>query len=131
MRTSEPIDVELDRIAREIVDCAFAVHKELGPGLLESVYEACFCEELKCRGIPFRSQVAFPIQYRSLRLETGLRLDLLVEESVIVELKAVRIVEPLFKAPLLSYLRLSGFRLGLLVNFNVDLIKHGIFRIAV
>ena len=131
MRTSEPIDVELDRIAREIVDCAFAVHKELGPGLLESVYEACFCEELKSRGIPFRSQVAFPIQYRSLRLETGLRLDLLVEESVIVELKAVRIVEPLFKAQLLSYLRLSGFRLGLLVNFNVDLIKHGIFRIAV
>jgi GxxExxY protein len=131
VRTTEPIGTELDQIAREIVDCAFAVHNELGPGLLESVYEACFCEELKFRGIRFRSQVAFPIQYRSLRLETGLRLDLLVEESVIVELKAVRVVEPIFKAQLLSYLRLSGFRLGLLVNFNVDLIKHGIFRIAV
>jgi GxxExxY protein len=122
---------ELDQIARTIVDCAFAVHREIGPGLLESVYEACFCEELKSRDIPFRTQVSFPIQYRKLRLENGLRLDLLVKDSVIVELKAVRQLEPIFQAQLLSYLRLTGLHLGFLINFNVDLIKHGIIRIAV
>ena len=121
---------ELDQIARTIVDCAFAVHREIGPGLLESVYEACFCEELKSREIPFRRQVTFPIQYRKLRLENGLRLDLLVKDAVIVELKAVRQVEPIFQAQLLSYLRLTGLHLGFLINFNVDLIKHGIIRIA-
>jgi len=106
------------------------VHREIGPGLLESVYEACFCEELKSRGIPFRRQVSFPIQYRKLRLENGLGLDLLVNDAVIVELKAVRQLEPIFQAQLLSYLRLTGLHLGFLINFNVDLIKHGIFRIA-
>ena len=122
---------ELDQIARTIVDCAFAVHREIGPGLLESVYEACFCEELKSRDIPFHRQVSFPIQYRKLRLENGLRLDLLVKDAVIVELKAVRQIDPIFQAQLLSYLRLTGLHLGFLINFNVDLIKHGIFRIAV
>jgi GxxExxY protein len=121
---------ELDQIGRTIVDCAFAVHRELGPGLLESVYEACFCEELKSREIPFRKQVSFPIQYRKLRLENGLRLDLLLQDSVIVELKAVRQLEPIFQAQLLSYLRLTGLHLGFLINFNVDLIKHGIHRIV-
>ena len=109
----------------------FPTHsREIGPGLLESVYEACFCEELKSRDIPFRQQVGFPIQYKHLRLENGLRLDLLIKDSVIVELKAVRQVEPIFKAQLLSYLRLSQLHLGFLINFNVDLIKHGIFRIV-
>jgi GxxExxY protein len=130
MQRTEPIDSELDQIAREIVDCAFAVHKEIGPGLLESVYEACFCEELRSRGIRFQNQVAFPIQYKSLRLESGLRLDLLVKDLVIVELKSVRQVDPLFKAQLLSYLRLTGLRLGFLINFNVPVIKDGISRIA-
>ena len=130
MPTSETSG-EVDQIARTIVDCAFAVHREIGPGLLESVYEACFCEELKSRDIPFRTQVSFPIQYRKLRLENGLRLDLLVKDAVIVELKAVRQIDPIFKAQLLSYLRLSGLHLGFLINFNVDLIKHGIIRIAV
>lgn len=94
------------------------------------MYEACFCEELTSRSIPFKSQVAFPIQYKNLRLDSGLRLDLLVKESIIVELKSVRQVEPIFRAQLLSYLRLTGLRLGLLINFNVALIKDGIFRIA-
>ena len=129
MESSEPISADLDQTAREIVDCAFAVHKELGPGLLESVYEACFCEELSSRNIPFRCQVAIPIQYKTLRLENGLRLDLLVRDSVIVELKSVRQVDPLFKAQLLSYLRLTGLRLGFLINFNVPVIKAGIVRI--
>jgi GxxExxY protein len=130
VHSSETINSELDQIARSVVDCAFIVHKELGPGLLESVYEACFCEELRSRSIPFKSQVAFPIQYKNLRLDGGLRLDLLIKESIIVELKSVRQIEPIFKAQLLSYLRLTGLRLGLLIKFNVALIRDGIFRIA-
>jgi GxxExxY protein len=130
MENPEPISSELDQIARSVVDCAFVVHKELGPGLLESVYQACFSEELRGRGISFQEQVSLPISYRTLRLESGLRLDLLIENSVVVELKSVQRMEPIFKAQLLSYLRLSGLRLGFLINFNVALIKEGIFRIA-
>ncbi len=130
MQTSRAIRGELDQIARSVVDCAFSVHQELGPGLLESVYEACFCEELSSRAIPFQKQVGLPIKYKTLRLESGLRLDLLVKKSIIVKLKSVRQIEPIFKAELLSYLRLSGLRLGFLINFNVALIKDGIFRIA-
>ncbi len=130
MENSESISSEIDQVARSIVDCAFTVHKELGPGLLESVYQACFSEELKCRGISFKEQVSLPITYRTLRLDSGLRLDLLVENSVVVELKSVYRMEPVFKAQLLSYLRLSGLRLGFLINFNVALFKDGIFRIA-
>ena len=113
-----------------VVDCAFAVHKELGPGLLESVYETCFCEELKARDIPYREQVSLPIRYRTLRLDSGLRIDLLVNGSIIVELKSVARIESIFKAQLLSYLRLSGLKLGFLINFNVPLIREGIVRIA-
>ena len=130
MQTSAPIPAPLDRIARSVVDSAFAVHKELGPGLLASIYEACFCEELRLRNIPFRMQVSLPIIYKRLRLEGGLRLDLLVEDSIVVELKSVRRIEPLFEAQILSYLRLSHLRLGFLINFNVPLIKDGIFRFA-
>ncbi len=130
MQTSRAISSELDEIARSVVGCAFTVHQELGPGLLESVYEACFCEELSSRSIPFQKQVGLPIKYKTLRLESGLRLDLLVKNSIIVELKSVRQIEPIFKAQLLSYLRLSGLRLGFLINFNVALIRDGIFRIA-
>ena len=113
-----------------MVDSVFTVHQALGPGLLESVYQACLCEELRSRRISFQEQVCLPIKYRTLRLESGLRLDLLIENSIIVELKSVHRIEPLFKAQLLSYLRLSGLHLGFLINFNVALIKEGIFRIA-
>jgi GxxExxY protein len=113
-----------------VVDAAFAVHKEIGPGLLESVYEVCLCHELKIRKVPFASQVSLPITYKGLRLDAGLRLDLLVADSIIVELKSVQRIEPVFEAQLLSYLKLTGLRLGLLINFNVPLIKHGISRIA-
>ncbi len=113
-----------------MVDGAFAVHKELGPGLLESVYEMCLCRELTIRKIPFTAQVPLPITYKGLRLDAGLRLDLLVADSIIVELKSVQRMEPVFEAQLLSYLKLTGLRLGLLINFNVPLIKHGITRIA-
>jgi GxxExxY protein len=113
-----------------VVDSAFSVHRELGPGLLESVYEVCLCRELTLRKIPFAAQVSLPITYKGLRLDAGLRLDLLVADSIIVELKSVQRIDPVFEAQLLSYLKLTGLRLGLLINFNVPLIKHGISRVA-
>jgi GxxExxY protein len=112
------------------MDAAFKVHKTLGPGLLESVYETCLCHELNRRGISFRKQVALPLVYEGLKLDAGLRIDLLVNESVVVELKAVEKLMPLHHAQLLTYLRLTGLRLGLLVSFNVPVIKEGIKRVA-
>lgn len=129
-RVFEPISHEVDALAASVVDAAFRVHKALGPGLLESVYETCLCHELKQRGIPFKSQVALPIHYNGLTLDNGLRLDMLVDERLIVELKAVEKMQPLYDAQLLTYLKLSGLRLGLLINFNTPLIKDGIKRIA-
>jgi GxxExxY protein len=121
---------EIEGIAKEIVDSAYKVHSALGPGLIESVYEACVCHELTKRAIPFKSQIAFPIVYEGLRLESGLRLDLLVAESIIVELKATEQMHPVFQAQLLSYLKLTGLRLGFLINFNVPRIKDGIHRLV-
>ena len=130
MKDHVPIPAEVEEVGRLIVDAAFAVHKELGPGLLESVYEACFCHELSLRNVRFRSQVHFPVSYKDLKLDTGLRLDLLVADSVIVELKSVQRIETVFEAQLLSYLKVTGLRLGLLINFNVSLIKQGIVRVV-
>ncbi len=119
-----------ERIATQIVDAAFAVHKALGPGLLESAYEACVCRELSKRGIPFATQVALPVIYDGVRIESGFRLDLLVATRVIVELKAVEQMQPLYEAQLLTYLKLAGLRLGLLINFNVPLLKCGVKRMV-
>lgn len=130
MSSFQPIPAETEEIARLVVDAAFAVHKNLGPGLLESVYEVCLCHELKKRGVSFRNQVSLPVFYDGERLDAGLRLDILAGESVIVELKAVEKHNPLFEAQLLTYLKLTGHRLGLLINFNVTLIKDGIKRIV-
>ena len=126
-----PIPATLNQVSGQVVNAAFAVHRELGPGLLESVYEACLCHELTLQKISFRSQVALPVTYKNLRLEAGLRLDLLVAESVIVELKSVQRMEPVFEAQLLSYLKLTGFRVGLLINFNAPTLKDGIYRFVV
>lgn len=126
----EPIPSRTEWIASQIVDAAFKVHKVLRPGLLESVYEACLCHELTKRGIPFRRQLELPVVYDGIRLDAGLRLDLLVNECVIVELKAVEKHNSLFEAQLLTYLKLTGYRLGLLIHFNVELIKNGIQRIV-
>lgn len=126
----EPIPERVEWIASQLVDAAYKVHKALGPGLLESVYEACLCHELTKRGIKFRRQLELPVVYDGVRLDAGLRLDLLVDECVIVELKAVEKHNPLFEAQLLTYLKLTGHRLGLLINFNVELIKNGIQRIV-
>jgi GxxExxY protein len=130
MSKFEPIPPETEEIGRQVVDAAFAVHKNLGPGLLESVYEVCFCHEVKKRGVPFRNQVALPVVYDGIRLDAGLRFDVLAGERVIVELKAVEKHNPLFEAQLLTCLKLTGHRLGFLINFNVVLIKDGIKRIV-
>lgn len=125
-----PISEEDERIASLIVDSAFAVHKNLGPGLLESVYEVCFCHELRKRGVSFRRQVVVPVFYDGIRFDEGLRLDVLVEERIICELKAVEIMHPVYTAQILTQLKLTGKRLGFLINFNTPLIKKGITRIA-
>jgi GxxExxY protein len=126
----EPISERADAVARQIVDSALAVHKELGPGLIEPVYERCLCYELGERGLQFRSQLALPIVYRGIQLDAALRIDLLVEDLVVVELKAVETLIPLCEAQLLTYLKLTKKRLGLLINFNVPRIKDGIKRMA-
>ena len=126
----KPISERLDAIATAVVDAAFAVHSNLGPGLLESVYETCLAHELRKRGLTVARQVLLPIEYDGIRLDAGLRLDLLIEDCVIVEVKAVEALLPVHKAQVLTYLKLTGHRLGLLINFNVPLIRNGIKRIA-
>lgn len=126
----EPIPEGLDRIARQVVDAAHAVHRALGPGLLESVYEVCLLHELARRRLKVDQQVAVPITYDNVRLDAGLRLDLVVENGLLVELKAVETILPVHQAQVLTYLKLSGLRLGLLINFNVPVIRDGIKRIA-
>lgn len=120
-----------ESIAKKIVDAAYTVHKELGPGLLEKVYEACFCHELTKRGLRYLRQVDIPIIYDGMTFDEGLRLDVLVEDIVICELKAVDEINPVWEAQLLSHLKLTHKRLGFLINFNVPLIKKGIKRMVV
>lgn len=130
MKTFEPITQEEDRIATLIVGSAFAVHKALGPGLLESIYEICFCHELAKRKLTFERQKTIPIVYDGIRFEDSPRIDVMVEGKVICELKAVDAILPVHKAQLISYLKLSKKRLGFLINFNVPRIKEGIERFA-
>lgn len=125
-----PPPAALRAITGAVVDSAFKVHSRLGPGLLEAVYETCLKYELERRGLRVQRQVALPVIYEGMRFETGYRLDMLVEASVIVELKSVEAVTDVHKAQLKTYLKLSGHRVGLLVNFNTTLIRDGITRIA-
>jgi GxxExxY protein len=124
----DPIPKELDVIGKLIVDAAYSVHKNLGPGLLEKVYEICFCHELAKRGLSYLRQVDIPIVYDNLIFDEGLRLDVLVENEVICELKAIETVNPVWQAQLLSHLKLTNKRLGYLINFNVVNIGSGIKR---
>jgi GxxExxY protein len=119
----------INKITDTIIGSAISVHRALGPGLLESAYEACLSFELADRGLSVERQKALPVVYRDVRLDCGYRIDLLVEEKVIVELKAVDRVEPIHTAQLLSYLKLSDCKLGLLINFNVRVLKNGIRRL--
>ncbi|HZF40065.1 MAG TPA: GxxExxY protein [Blastocatellia bacterium] len=120
----------INQISGEIVDAAMKVHTALGPGLLESAYEGCLKHELTKRGLKVLSQVTLPVIYDGVKIDVGYRIDLLVEDVVIVELKAVERLTPLSQAQLLSYLKLSGRKLGLLINFNVEHLKNGIKRIV-
>ena len=128
MKTYEPISDSLESIGKEIVDAAFSVHKNLGPGLLEKVYEIAFCHEIRKRGLKCQRQLTFPIIYDGITFEEALRLDVLVEGQVVCELKAVDLVNPVWEAQVLSHLKLTGNRLGYLINFHVPLIKNGIKR---
>ncbi len=111
-----------------IIGAAIEVHKALGPGLLESVYEACLCQELRLRGLRFERQIDISVKYKGVKLDCAYRLDLLVEDKVIVEVKSVESLAPIHEAQLLTYLGVAGKRVGLLINFNTPVLKKGIIR---
>jgi len=114
----------------QILGAAIEVHKQLGPGLLESTYQACLCHELELRGISFECQKPLPLEYKGIRMECGYRIDLLVAGSVIVEIKSVEGLAPIHEAQLLTYLKLTGIKVGFLINFNVVVLKQGIRRLV-
>ena len=122
--------MEMNEITGQIIDAAIKIHRYLGPGLLESAYEAVLAYELRKRGLQVDIQLALPVTYESVTLDVGYRIDLLVEREIIVELKAVEKMIPLYDAQLLSYLKLGRKKIGLLINFNVSLLKNGIKRLA-
>jgi len=121
---------EIDSLSNKIIGAAIEVHRLLGPGLLESAYEECLSKELDIRGIKVKRQVILPIEYKGIKIESAYRLDLLVEDKIILELKSVAAIEPIHESQLLTYLKLTKLWLGLVINFNVPLLKDGIKRIV-
>jgi GxxExxY protein len=117
-----------EQLMEQIIGAAIEVHRELGPGLLESAYEECFCHELHLRNLAFQRQVDLPIGYKDSKLDCGYRLDVVIDDLVVVELKSIEQILPVQHAQLLTYLRLSGKKVGLLINFNVSVLKNGIVR---
>lgn len=124
-----PVPERTEQAASNVVDAAIQVHRALGPGFTESIYQSCLIQELQDRGVPVRSELAVPVQYKGKGGHGALRLDMLVDERLIVELKAVQDLDPVHKKQLLAYLKLTGHRLGLLLNFEVPLMKDGIRRV--
>ena len=120
--------LQLEALTESIIAAAIEVHKHLGPGLLESTYEQCLCHELSIRGISFKQQAPISVDYKGVKLDCGYRIDLLVEDSVVVELKSVDKIIAIHEAQLMTYMKLSGKRVGLILNFNVELMKHGLVR---
>jgi GxxExxY protein len=120
--------MEFDELSGKIIGCAIEVHKNLGPGLLESAYERCLSYELNAAGLKNETQKELPIDYKGMRIDSGYRIDLIVENSIIVELKSVDKILPIHEAQLLTYIKLSGVKIGLLINFNVTKLKEGIKR---
>ena len=120
----------LNQLSSSVIGAAIEVHKTLGPGLLESAYEECLCLELESRSIAFERQKPLPVTYKNQVIDCAYRIDILVQDAVVVELKAVDRIEPIHKAQLLTYLKLSNKKLGLLINFNVPVLKDGIVRIV-
>ena len=119
-----------DQITEQIIGSCIRIHRKLGPGLLESAYEECLCYELSKAGLTFQRQVGLPVQYESIRLDCGYRIDLIVDNRVIVELKAVEKMLPIHEAQLLTYLKLAKISVGLLINFNVPILKAGVKRMV-
>ena len=117
-----------EALTQTVIGAAIEVHRTLGPGLLESAYERCLCYELEERGIDFQRQVELPVSYKGVKLDCGYKMDVVVGRSVVLELKSVDAIHPIHEAQLLTYLRLSGLRVGLLINFNVPLLRDGIKR---
>ncbi len=123
-------EIRHDALTERIIGAAIEVHRTLGPGLLESTYEVCLCRELDLRGLQFNRQVALPVNYKGVKLDAGYRLDIVVENQVVLELKSVTAIQPVHEAQLITYLKLSGYPLGLLMNFNVKYLKRGLKRIV-
>jgi GxxExxY protein len=119
-----------EELTREIIGASIEVHKELGPGLLESAYQVCLCHELTLWGVDFKAKVGLPITYKGVQLDCGYEIDILVEDKVVLELKAVTEMHPVFEAQLLTYMKLSDNRVGLLINFHVSVLKDGITRMV-
>ncbi len=119
-----------DRLSKEIIGAAIEVHRHLGAGLLESTYEECLCKELKIRDIEFERQKPLAVVYKGITLECGYKLDIVVEDKVILELKSVNKIERIHEAQLLTYLKIAGLKLGILINFNVAILKHGVKRMV-
>ena len=122
--------MKFDRLSNQIIGCAIEVHKVLGPGLLESTYEQCLAHELKNLNIPFQLQHALPVEFKGVKIDCGYRIDMLVDDKIIVELKSVDSILPIHQAQLLTYMKLSAIRIGLLMNFNVKFMKTGIKRMV-
>ena len=120
--------MELNELTYNIIGCAYNVHKALGPGLLESTYEKCLCFELEKLGIKYEKQKELPINYKGITIDNGYRIDILVEDKIVIELKSVEILQPIHSAQLMTYLKLSQKQLGLLINFNVTNLQNGIRR---
>jgi GxxExxY protein len=124
------VNPHINSLTHEIIGSAIDVHRHLGPGLLESAYRECLCHELRLRGVDFRRELHLPVAYKGIKLDCGYRVDVLVANVVVVELKAIQFITPVHEAQLLTYLRLGGWKLGLLINFNVPRLKDGIRRRA-
>jgi GxxExxY protein len=122
--------MNMNQLSSKIIGAAIEVHKTLGPGLLESAYEECLCHELSIQGLFFEKQKSLSLNYKGKKLDCGYRLDIVVEKTVIIELKSCEKIEPIHKAQLLTYLKLSGLNLGLILNFNVPLMRDGIVRVV-
>jgi GxxExxY protein len=122
--------MDINGLRSRIIGAAIEVHEALGPGLLESAYEECLCHELSFKGLSFERQKPLPVVYRGKRLDCGYRLDLVVEKAIVLELKSCEEIEPIHKAQLLTYLKLSGLSLGLILNFNTTLMRDGIVRVV-
>jgi GxxExxY protein len=122
--------MEMDNLTSEVISAAIEVHKALGPGLLESAYEGCLCREFDLRGMNYERQKDLPVEYKGVKLNCGYRLDIVIEDKLIVEIKACDALGPIHEAQLLTYLKLTGLKIGLLINFNVPVLKMGIRRIA-